>query len=184
MSYLKYLKVSSSANAKDRLTSWRRQPSMIRVEKPTRIDRARSLGYKSKQGFLMVRMRVLRGGRTRPRFQHGRKPSKMGMKKYYPKKSLQWIAEEKVARKYTNMEVLNSYFAGEDGKYSWFEVILIDPAHPQISKGKNTKWASMKQNTKRVYRGLTAAAKKSRGVALKGHKKAHPSNKAKGNKAK
>ena len=32
--------------------SWRREPSIVRVKSPTRLDRARSLGYKAKRGFL------------------------------------------------------------------------------------------------------------------------------------
>ncbi|MBR9680721.1 MAG: 50S ribosomal protein L15e [Candidatus Altiarchaeota archaeon] len=184
MSYLKHVGKSLKSTSKMRLIEWRTQTSMVKLDKPTKVDRARGAGYKAKQGFVVVRMRVLRGGRTRKRFKHGRKPSKMGMLRYYPKKSLQWIAEEKVARKYTNLEVLNSYWAGEDGVYTWYEVILVDPAHPVIIKDKTTKWISMKQNTKRVFRGLTSAGKKSRGVAKKGHKKAHPSNAARGNKAK
>ena len=184
MGYLKHIGKSLSATSKERLIEWRTQTSMVKIDKPTRVDRARSIGYKAKQGFVVVRMRVLRGGRTRKRFKHGRKPSKMGMLKYYPKKSLQWIAEEKVARKYTNMEVLNSYWAGEDGVHTWFEVILVDPAHPAIMKDKSTKWISMKQHTRRVFRGLTSAGKKSRGVAKKGHKKSHPSIAARGGKGK
>jgi len=48
-----------------RLIEWRRQPTVLRVEKPTRIDRARRLGYKAKQGFVVTRVRVRRGGPRR-----------------------------------------------------------------------------------------------------------------------
>ncbi|MCK5626760.1 50S ribosomal protein L15e, partial [Candidatus Bathyarchaeota archaeon] len=34
---------------------WRREPAILRVEKPTRIERAKRLGYKAKQGFVVVR---------------------------------------------------------------------------------------------------------------------------------
>jgi len=47
---------------KMRLIKWRRQPSIVRVEKPTRLDRARALGYKAKQGFVVVRVRVRKVG--------------------------------------------------------------------------------------------------------------------------
>ena len=166
MGYQKYVKETWRKDSpyKSYLYEWRRQPVIFRIERPTRPDRARSLGYRAKQGFVVVRVRVLRGGRTRPRFRHGRKPSKMGMLRYYPRKSLKWIAEEKVARKYPNLEVLNSYWVGEDGKYTWFEVILLDPYHPVIRKDPSVKWVSMKQHRGRVFRGLTSAGKKSRGL--------------------
>ncbi|MFH0956290.1 MAG: 50S ribosomal protein L15e, partial [Candidatus Aenigmatarchaeota archaeon] len=35
---------------KKKLILWREEPTVKRVERPTRIDRARSLGYKAKQG--------------------------------------------------------------------------------------------------------------------------------------
>ncbi|RLG07141.1 MAG: 50S ribosomal protein L15, partial [Thaumarchaeota archaeon] len=35
---------------KQRLIRWRRQPAVVRVRKPLRLDRARKLGYKAKQG--------------------------------------------------------------------------------------------------------------------------------------
>ncbi|MBR9689872.1 MAG: 50S ribosomal protein L15e [Candidatus Altiarchaeota archaeon] len=185
MGYLKYVREAwkKPKNLQEKLIVWRRESVLTRVEKPTRIDRARNAGYKAKQGFVIVRVRVLRGGRTRPRFTSGRKPSKMGMLKYYPKKSLQWIAEEKTSRKYPNLEVLNSYWVGEDGMYTWFETILVDPNHPSIRKDPELKWIAMKPNTRRVYRGLTSAGKKSRGLAYKGNYKVHPSiaaNKGKG----
>jgi len=47
---------------RQRLIEWRRQPAIFRVEKPTRLDRARKLGYKAKQGFVIACVRVRRGG--------------------------------------------------------------------------------------------------------------------------
>ncbi|MDD3421409.1 MAG: 50S ribosomal protein L15e, partial [Methanocellales archaeon] len=32
-----------------RLQAWRREPTIQRIEHPTRLDRARELGYKAKQ---------------------------------------------------------------------------------------------------------------------------------------
>ncbi|MCW3981663.1 MAG: 50S ribosomal protein L15e, partial [Candidatus Bathyarchaeota archaeon] len=31
-----------------RLIKWRKQPSTLRIERPTRLDKARTLGYKAK----------------------------------------------------------------------------------------------------------------------------------------
>jgi len=186
--YQKYLKQAwrekGSEMFKARLKEWRNQPVVVRIERPTRIDRARALGWKAKQGFVVVRVRVLKGGRTRPRFRMGRKPSKMGMLKYYPKKSLRWIAEEKAARKFPNLEVLNSYYVAEDGVFKWFEVILVDKNHPAIKKDRNVGWIAEKQHRGRVFRGLTSAGKKSRGLRKRSHKKSRPSVGARGGKGK
>jgi len=84
---------TSEGIKKQRLIEWRKQHTVERIEKPTRLDRARALGYKAKQGYILARVRVIRGGRTRPRYHRGRKPSKAGMVKFTPKKSLRWIAE-------------------------------------------------------------------------------------------
>ena len=51
----------------ERLVAWRREPAVVRVERPTRLDRARSLGYKAKQGIIVVRAKVRRGGRRKTR---------------------------------------------------------------------------------------------------------------------
>lgn len=149
-----------------RLQQWRREGSVVRIHRPTRLDRARSLGYKAKQGFIVVRVRVRRGGRRKPRFKKGRRTAHMGMKRITPKKSLRWIAEERAARKYPNMEVLNSYWVGEDGRYKWFEVILVDRSHPAILNDRNISWISRQKG--RVFRGLTSAGKRSRGLRKKG----------------
>ena len=63
---------------------WRRENVIVRVERPTRIDRARSLGYKAKQGYVVVRTRVRRGGLRKSRFTAGRKPKRMGVRKASP----------------------------------------------------------------------------------------------------
>ena len=37
-----------------------------RASRPSRLDKARRLGYKAKQGYVIYRVRVRRGGRKRP----------------------------------------------------------------------------------------------------------------------
>ena len=37
-----------------------------RASRPSRPDKARRLGYKAKQGYVIYRIRVRRGGRKRP----------------------------------------------------------------------------------------------------------------------
>jgi len=113
---------------RQRAIQWRREPAIIRIERPTRLSRARALGYKAKQGFVIVRVRVRRGGLRKSRPSSGRRPKRMGVKKHVPAKSLKLIGEERVARKFPNLKVLDSCWVWEDGRYKWFEVILIDPA--------------------------------------------------------
>ena len=164
-----------------RLMKWRKEPSTVRIKKPTRIDRARSLGYKAKEGFVIVRQKVPRGGHMRPKIRSGRRPRHM-RRRLTLAKSYQQIAEERCAKKYPNCETLNSYWVAEDGLHYWFEVILVDKANPNILKDKNMKWIAQKQHKRRVYRGLTSAAKKSRGLRNKGKgaEKIRPSLRAKG----
>jgi len=165
---------------RQRLIEWRKEPAIVRVEKPTRLDRARKLGYKAKQGFIIVRVRVRRGGLRKQRPRAGRRPKRMGVKKYKPAKSLRLIAEERAARKFPNLEVLNSYWVGEDGRFKWFEVIMVDPHHPAVKADKDINWICQKQHKGRVFRGLTSAGKKVRGLRKKGRgaEKARPSRKA------
>ncbi len=154
--------------SKIRVPQWRAGQSVVKVDSPLRLDRARSLGYKAKQGITIARVKIRRGGRRRQINTAARKPSKRGIKKYTPKKSIKWIAEERVQRKYPNMEVLNSYWVGEDGRYKYFEVILVDPKHPRIKTDKDLSWITENQHKGRVHRGLTSAGKKSRGLRKKG----------------
>ena len=193
MGYLKYLqKLYRKPNKelkellKKRLIEWRKSNAVERVDKPLRIDRARSLGYKDKQGFIVVRVRVLRGGRQRPLIKKGRR-SKHRRRRKIVGKSYQWIAEEKAARKFRNCEVLNSYKLAKDGLYYFFEVILIDTNHPSIKSDKDIRWITNSQHRRRVFRGLTSSARASRGLRRgkgKGHEKNRPSLRAHGRKGK
>lgn len=148
---------------KTRLMQWRREGSIVRVEFPTRLDAARSLGYKAKPGIVIVRVKIKKGGRTRPTIVGGRKPKRSGRIQFSPGKNKQHIAEERAARKYVNLEVLNSYYVGEDGQHKWFEVILVDAHHPQIKKDKDLKWLGDRQHKRRVFRGLTRSGDRHRG---------------------
>ena len=129
---------------RQRIIVWRKQPSTLRIDKPTRLDRARSVGYKAKKGFVVVRTRVRRGGRRKIRPVRGHRQKRMGVKKYTPAKSKRLIAEERAARKYPNLEVLNSYWVWQDGQYKWFEIILVDPSHPAIKSDKDVGWVAGK----------------------------------------
>ncbi len=127
---------------RDRVIRWRRHPVITRIDKPTRIDRARRLGYKAKKGFIVARVRIRRGGRRKQRPVLGRRQKRLGVAKFTPAKSLQVIAEERVARKYPNLQVLNSYWVWQDGQSKWFEVILVDPNSPHIKSDKDVGWVA------------------------------------------
>ncbi|MCX8147055.1 MAG: 50S ribosomal protein L15e [Candidatus Woesearchaeota archaeon] len=184
MGYLKYVreawkKPGNSQYWKQRLIEWRREPSTKRLDHPTRPDRARSLGYKAKQGFIIVRQRVPKGSHRRPGPHGGRRPKTQ--RRYMALRiNYQVIAEQRAAKKYPNCEVLNSYWVGEDGKYYWYEVILVDTSHPAILADKDISWIAEKQHKGRVFRGLTSAGKKARGLRRKGKgaEKVRPSKSA------
>ena len=139
-----------------RAISWRDEPAIIRIDKPTRLDRARRLGYKAKKGFVIVRVRVKRSGFRKLRPRTGRRQKRMGVEKIKLKKSIRLIAEERASRRFPNLEVLNSYWVWEDGIHKWFEVIMGDRSLlPNLKLGKGRG---------RAFRGLTSAGRKVRGL--------------------
>jgi large subunit ribosomal protein L15e len=154
-----------SSLLKGRIIVWRRESPVQKIEKPTNVARARELGYKAKQGVVMARVRVGRGLSKRRKIKAGRKPSKSGMFYAY-RKSLQAMAEERAAKKFSNCEVLNSYYVGEDGEYKFFEVILLDAAHPAILN--DPVYASVATQRGRADRGITSMGRKHRGLLHKG----------------
>ncbi len=141
---------------KNKIFKWRREPVVNRIEKPSNLIRARTLGYKAKQGYVIVRVRIGKGRRRRPTPSGGRKPGHAYLI-VQPGTSHRGQAEQKANRKYMNLEVLNSYLVGDDGNYKFFEVILVDPAQ-----------AGLKLNKRRAFRGITSSGKKNRGYMAKG----------------
>lgn len=163
-----------------RLIEWRGGKSIEKVDKPLRLDRARALGYKAKKGFVILRVKLKRGGRRRKRAGvKGRKSGRKQTIRKTLKMNYRWVAEIRAARKYRNLEVLNSYWIGKDGKYYFFEVIMVDPNRAEIKNDQVINWIVNRKNKKRAERGLTSAAKKSRGLISKSHKlKVRPSLRA------
>ncbi len=150
---------------KERLVKWAAEPPITRIDGPTNIARARELGYKAKQGVVMARVQVLGGKSKRVMFSGGRKPSKRGM--YFTRqKSGQSIAEERAGRRFTNCEVLNSYFVGQSGSTKFYEVILIDRANPVVQSDPGMSAILSQRN--RAVRGLTRSGRKHRGLRTKG----------------
>ena len=152
---------------RERMTVWRQENAVVRIERPTNLVRARNLGYRAKKGFILARVRVLRGGRMREQLKAGRRPKTQRRKKIV-NKSYQTIAEERANRKYRNCEVLNSYMIAQDGRHYWFEIILVDPQSPEIQSDPKIRWIAEPQHHGRVFRGLTSSARKSRGLRHKG----------------
>ncbi len=173
----------TTALLRTRLIKWRKEGSFVKLEKPTNLARARQLGYKAKQGYVLIRVKLPRGGRMRPLIKKGRR-SKHRRRLKILAKNYQQVAEERASKKFTNLEVLNSYQLAKDGKFYWFEVILVDPNHPVIKTDKKINWIANQKG--RVNRGLTSAAKKSRGLNKKGKgaEKIRPSQRANQRKAK
>jgi len=169
------------AALRERLIGYRNEAeSVVRVDRPTNLPRARTLGYKAKEGFVIVRVRIRKGSGAHVRPNAGRRPKRMGVKRLTRHQSIQAIAEARAAKKYPNCEVLNSYYVGEDGQKKYFEVILVDVSHPVIIADKNLEWITFPVHKGRANRGLTAKGKKSRGHHKKGTgtEKTRPSKRA------
>ena len=148
---------------RERMIEWRKSNVITKVEKPLRLDRARALGYKAKKGFVVVRVRVRTGGHRRPRPNKGRRSKRLHTRKNLGM-NYQWIAEQRAARKYKNLAVLNSYMLGKDGVHYFYEVILVDPERPEIKNDKTISWITRPENRDRAFHGLTSAGKKARGL--------------------
>ncbi len=178
-SYLKELN-------KERRIAWKREENFVRIDKPTRLDKARNVGYKAKQGYVLVRGRVRKGSFGKRKIKAGRRAKRKGILQITVGKSMQRIAEERAQKRFPNLEVLNSYWVGADGQYEWYEIILVDPAHPVIQADPKINWICYNTQKGRVYRGKTSAGQKGRGMSVKGKgaEKVRPSVRANGRRAK
>ena len=151
-----------------RKQEWREQGAIERIDRPTRLDRARELGYKAKQGIVMARVSVRKGNARKQRFTAGRRSKRQGVNRIGRRKSIQRIGEERASRKFPNLRVLASYWVGEDGSQKWFEVILVDPNHPAIENDDDLDWICSDDQKGRAFRGLTNAGRKGRGQTTRG----------------
>ncbi|KAK0544962.1 60S ribosomal protein L15 [Tilletia horrida] len=157
-----------------RVRCWEyRQLNVIhRASRPSRPDKARRLGYKAKQGYVIYRIRIRRGNRKKPVPKGATfgKPVRQGVSQLKPQRSLRSTAEERIGRKCGNLRVLNSYWINQDGVYKYFEVICVDPSHKAIRRDARINW--IVKHKHREARGLTGAGQKSRGQG-KGHRYNH-----------
>ena len=149
-----------------RCWQYRQLAKVHRVPRSTRPDKARRLGYKNKQGFVIYRIAMRRGGRKRPVAKgcpYGKPKTSGAVKQQKPVRNLQSIAEERVGRRVQGLRVLNSYWVGQDSTYKYFEVIMIDPFHKAIRRDAKINWMCRPVMKHRELRGLTGAGKSSRG---------------------
>ncbi|KAF8065888.1 hypothetical protein HT031_002949 [Scenedesmus sp. PABB004] len=165
-----------------RCWEYRQLPGIVRLSRPSRPDKARRMGYKAKQGFVVYRVRVRRGGRKRPvhKGQVYGKPVNQGITQLKPNRNHRSMAEERVGRKCGGLRVLNSYWVNQDSTYKYFEVVMVDPMHNAVRNDARANWICNPVHKHRELRGLTSAGKKYRGLRGKGHNyhKAHPSVRA------
>lgn len=78
-----------------RVWQFRQLTKLVRSPRPSRPDKARRLGFKAKQGYVIYRVRVRRGGRKRPvpkGCTYG-KPKSHGINELKPYRCLQSVAE-------------------------------------------------------------------------------------------
>jgi large subunit ribosomal protein L15e len=149
---------------KSRIIKWNQESPVTRIKHPTNIARARKLGYKAKEGVIVVRVQVKGGARKRKHNAGGRKPHASG-RFFTQEKSLQVISEERATRKFPNFEALNSYFVGQAGSKRFFEVILLDRNHASIKS--DSQYGDVVAQRGRAYRGLTSAGRRHRGISKK-----------------
>ncbi len=158
---------TSPARRRELLAEWRKTNTVTRVSRPHNLSRARSLGYRAKQGILVTRVRVLRGGRKRELIKKGRRSKTRRMLKILDM-NYQTVCEQRAQKKFQNCEVLNSYYLNKDGKHIWYDVILVDRNSPTIVKDKQLAWIASGKHTHRAQRGLTSSARRTRGLHKKG----------------
>ncbi|MEM4315456.1 MAG: 50S ribosomal protein L15 [Nitrososphaerota archaeon] len=122
-----------AALMRQRMVEWRREPAVVRVHSPLRLDRARSLGYKTKRGYIVLRVRVRRGGFQKPRPRSGRRPKAIGVTRHKVNVSMKEEAINRVVKTHPNLKPLGAYPLARDSLYKWFEVVAVDPHHPATS---------------------------------------------------
>ncbi len=142
---------------KDRALDYRNDDrAIVKLEKPTNIPTARTVGYKAKQGIFVARVRVRKGHGVFKRPKNKRKPRNMGLNKITRMKSIRSMAEERASKHFENAEVLGSYKIAEDGQKHYFEIVLVDRNSTSIVNDKNYSWLVHGQKG-RAERGKTFA---------------------------
>lgn len=155
-----------------RVRTWeyRQLPAVHRASRPSRPDKARRLGYKAKQGYVIYRVRVKRGSRKRKVAKgicYG-KPSTSGVTAIKASRNLRSVAEERAGRKLGSLRVLNSYWVCQDASHKFFEIVMVDPMHKTIRNDSRINWICNPTHKHRELRGMTSAGRKARGLHRRG----------------
>ena len=95
---------------KTRMIQWRKNPTIIKLDKPNRLDKARMLGYKDKQGYVVVNIKVGRGGMRKSRPKSGRRQRHIGTTRIKSSMNMGTISENRVLNKYPNLSLIKNNF--------------------------------------------------------------------------
>lgn len=144
--------------------------AVVKLEHPTNLVAAKSVGFRAKQGIIVARVRVRKGTGTHHRPTHKRRPKRQGQAKLSRRISTQAMAEQKASKKFENCEAIGSYKIAEDGKWHYFEVVLADRTASTIINDKQLSFLSHGQKG-RAERGKTFAGAVNRSTNLKNKKK-------------
>ncbi len=173
MGMYKYVRKSFAASMKkrsdafkERVRKWRGGRTIVRADSPSNPVRAHELGYKATKDFVVARVRISHGKRRRRQADLGRKPAK-NRKFVEPGRELKWFAEQKASRRFSNLDVVNSYLAGSDGQYKYFEVILHNPCDDTPYKALAKKPVAEKAVAKTGFARNAAKATKAAAATAK-----------------
>jgi len=156
-----------------RLRCWHyRQLNVIhRSPRSSRPEKARRLGYKAKQGFVIYRIRVRRGCRKK-QVKKGAvfgKPKSQGVNQIKPVRNHQSIAETRLGRRVaTTLRIIGSYWVGQDSTFKYYEAIFVDPFHKAVRRDPKVNWICKPRHKHREQRGITSSGRKHRGLVGKG----------------
>ena len=101
----------NSSVLRERAIAWRKEDAVTRIERPSRLLRARRLGYKAKQGIVVIRMRVGTGGMRKQRPRGGRRPKHLGVTRIKADDSMKIVAQRRVLEpvSYTHLTLPTIY---------------------------------------------------------------------------
>lgn len=148
------------------LVEARQNEIVHRKEQPSFLERARTLGYKAKQGYSVWGVRIRKGDAIRS-FSNGNTRGKCvnaGIHQIKPSLNKQAEAEQIIGRQLGGLRLLGSYKIGQDARYHHYEVIMVDATHNAIRNDRKINWICDAVHKHREMRGLTSAGRKARGL--------------------
>ena len=162
-----------------RVWEYRQLPSVVRVTRPSRPDKARRLGYKAKQGFCICRARVRAGPQEAREQGHPLRQARAPGCEEAEIRAQPAIGRggARRARPLRRAPRAQLVLAQRRFVYKYYEVIMVDPMHKVVRNDPRINWICNPVHKHREIRSLTAAGRKYRGLGGKGHNynKARPS---------